>query len=246
MKKLVLHIPHSSTEIPILDGYVSSQEKIQQEILKLTDWYTDDLFDSNLDEKIIAPFSRIFCDVERFSDDELEVMYKFGMGALYEKFDDGETLRIVTQKLKEEVLNKFYWSHHNKLTDIVKKQLDDTDSCLIVDCHSFPSVPLTRALSQISERPDFNIGTDSFHTPKSIIDASVDYFESKGLSLGIDTPYSGSIVPMKYYQKEFKVTSIMLEVNRRLYLNEPTNEKSINYNITKEVVQGYLTMLRAL
>ena len=246
MKKLVLHIPHSSTEIPILDGYVSSQEKIQQEILKLTDWYTDDLFDSNLDEKIIAPFSRIFCDVERFSDDELEIMSKFGMGALYEKFDDGETLRIVTQKLREEVLNKFYWSHHNKFTAIVKKQLDDTDSCLIVDCHSFPSAPLTRALSQILERPDFNIGTDSFHTPKSIIDASIDYFESKGLSLGIDTPYSGSIVPMEYYQKESKVISIMLEVNRRLYLNEPTNEKSINYNKTKEVVQGYLNMLRAL
>jgi N-formylglutamate deformylase len=66
------------------------------------------------------------------------------------------------------------------------------------------------------------------------------------LSLGIDTPYSGSIVPMEYYQKESKVTSIMLEVNRRLYLNEPTNEKSINYNITKEFVQGYLTMLREL
>ncbi len=66
------------------------------------------------------------------------------------------------------------------------------------------------------------------------------------MSLGIDTPYSGSIVPMEYYQKESKVTSIMLEVNRRLYLNEPTNEKSINYNITKEFVQGYLTMLREL
>ena len=246
MKKLVLHIPHSSTEIPIFDGYVSSQEKIQQEILKLTDWYTDDLFDSNVDEKIITPFSRIFCDVERFSDDELEEMSKFGMGVLYEKFDDGETLRIVTQKLREEVLNNFYWSHHNIFSDIVKKQLDDTDSCLIVDCHSFPSAPLTSALSQISERPDFNIGTDSFHTPKSIIDASVDYFESKGLSLEINTPYSGSIVPMEYYQKESKVISIMLEVNRRLYLNEPTNEKSINYKKTKELVQGYLTMIREL
>lgn len=29
-------------------------------------------------------------------------------------------------------------------------------------------------------RPDFNIDKDSFHTPKSIIEASVEYFESKG------------------------------------------------------------------
>ena len=38
----------------------------------------------------------------------------------------------------------------------------------------------------------------------------------------------------------------MLEINRKLYLNEPTNEKSIDYNKTKEVVQGYLNLLRTL
>jgi N-formylglutamate deformylase len=244
MKKLVLHIPHSSTEIPLIDGYVSTQDELQQEIIKLTDWYTDDLFDSQVDDKIVAPFSRIFCDVERFADDELEVMYKFGMGVLYEKCDDGNQLRIVTPELKEEVLINYYWLHHKQLSNAVKNSLKQTGSCLILDCHSFPSFPLTRALSQISERPDFNIGTDSFHTPKSIIQASVDYFESKGFTLGIDTPYSGSIVPMEYYKKESKVISIMLEVNRRLYLNEPTNEKSEGYQRTKEIVQGYIKLLK--
>jgi N-formylglutamate amidohydrolase len=60
--------------------------------------------------------------------------------------------------------------------------------------------------------------------------------ETNGYTLGIDTPYSGSIVPMEYYQKDPRVTSIILEVNRRMYLNEPTNEKSQNYNKTKEIV----------
>ena len=64
--------------------------------------------------------------------------------------------------------------------------------------------------------------------------------------MGIDTPYSGSIVPMEYYQKDKRVSSIMLEVNRRLYLNEPTNEKSEGYNKTKEIVQGYMNLLRSL
>ena len=36
----------------------------------------------------------------------------------------------------------------------------------------------------------------------------------------------------------------MLEVNRRLYLKENTNEKSENYNKTKEIVQGYMNLLR--
>ena len=246
MRKLVLHIPHSSTEIPILDGYVSSHDEIQQEIVKLTDWYTDDLFDSQVDDKIVAPFSRIFCDVERFADDELEVMYKFGMGVLYVKFDNGNLLRVVSSELKQEVLKNYYWVHHALLSKAVKTSLEQTKSCLILDCHSFPANPLTRALVQDEIRPDFNIGTDSYHTPKHIIDESINYFESNGYTLGVDTPYSGSIVPMEYYQKEPRVTSIMLEVNRGLYLEENTNEKSDKYFKTKEIVQGYIKMLRLL
>ena len=246
MKKLVLHIPHSSTEIPLLGGYVSTQDEIQQEIIKLTDWFTDDLFDSLTDDKIVAPFSRIFCDVERFSDDELEVMSKFGMGVLYEKFDNGNLLRIVSPELKQEVLKNYYWLHHNKFNTVVKNHLELTGSCLILDCHSFPSSPLIRAIVRDEIRPDFNIGTDSFHTPKHIIDESINYFETKGYTLGIDTPYSGSIVPMEYYQKDPRVRSIMLEVNRGLYLKENTNEKSEGYSKTKEMVQGYMNLLRFL
>jgi N-formylglutamate amidohydrolase len=246
MRKLVLHIPHSSAVIPDFEGYVSTENEIQQEIIKLTDWYTDDLFDSELDDKIITPFSRIFCDVERFADDELEVMTKFGMGALYEKLDNGNQLRIVNPKLKSDVLNNYYWKHHNRLNTVVNNHLEQTKSCLILDCHSFPSSPLTRALVQDEIRPDFNIGTDSYHTPKYIIDESINYFETNGYTLGLDTPYSGSIVPMEYYQKDPRVTSIMLEVNRRMYLNEPTNEKSMNYQKTKEVVQDYIKILKSL
>ena len=49
---------------------------------------------------------------------------------------------------------------------------------------------------------------------------------------------------MEYYQKDKRVTSIMLEVNRALYLKGDTNNKSCDYNKTKEVVQGILTFLR--
>lgn len=246
MKQLILHIPHSSTDIPLSEGFVQYKQKIKQEIIKLTDWYTDDLFDSDIDERIIAPFSRVFCDVERFADDELELMSKVGMGVLYERFDSDEPLRIVTPKIRERILSEYYWKHHDQLTAAVDNQLTSENCSLIVDCHSFPSTPLLKAVNQEKNTPDFNIGTDEFHTPQKYIDASIDFFESKGYTLGIDWPYSGSIVPMKYYQKDKRVNSIMLEINRKLYLNEPSNEKSNRYFKTKEIVQGYLKMLRAL
>jgi len=242
MRKLILHIPHSSTNIPFYDGFVNDMDKIDREIVKLTDWFTDDLFSNEIDDAIIAPFSRIFCDVERFADDKLEVMSKFGMGVLYEKFDDEETLREVTPELRKRILKDFYWKHHETLSELVKTRLESNNSCLIVDCHSFPEKALNRSLNKTTFRPDFNIGTDSYHTPKKLIELSKRYFEELGYSLGIDEPYSGTMVPMEYYKKDDRVQSIMLEVNRKLYLD--VDKKSDGYEKTKAVVQGYLKLLK--
>ena len=198
MKNLILHIPHSSTNIPLKEGYCISDELLNQEILKLTDWFTDDLFENEIDRSIKAPFSRIYCDTERFSDDSQEIMAKYGMGVLYEKTDTGEPLRIVTPELRKIILDNYYWNHHNRLTESVQLQLEQFGSAKIVDCHSFPHKPHRRAIDQSGFRPDFNIGTDAFHTPQKWIKASVRFFEEKGYSLGVDQPYSGAIVPMPY------------------------------------------------
>jgi N-formylglutamate deformylase len=244
MKKLILHVPHDATSLPNQEGFILNDEKIQQEITKLTDWYTEDLFHSETDEMIVAPFSRIFCDVERFENDDEEVMSKVGMGVLYERFDDDELLRTVTPELREEVIQNYYRPHHSELTLAVKTQLDLEGNCLIVDCHSFPSTPLLKGLDQSTNPPDFNIGTDAFHTPQDLIDRAAAYFKDKGYSLGVDWPYSGTIVPMKFYKKDKRVQSIMLEVNRKLYLKEPGKEKSENYAATKVIVQGFLRAMK--
>jgi N-formylglutamate deformylase len=49
---------------------------------------------------------------------------------------------------------------------------------------------------------------------------------------------------LAHYQKNKKVNSIMLEVNRELYLNEPSNEKSERFNEIKEIVKSYLELIR--
>lgn len=244
MKKLLLHVPHATTSLPNQEGFIHNDEKIQQEITKLTDWHTDDLFYSDTDEMIVATFSRIFCDVERFENDVEEVMSKVGMGVLYERFDDDELLRTLTPEIREYVIQNYYRPHHKALTLAVQTQLDVEGGCLILDCHSFPSTPLIKGLDQSKNPPDFNIGTDAFHTPQNLIDCAISYFNDKEYSLGVDWPFSGTIVPMAFYKKDKRVQSIMLEVNRKLYLNEPGKEKSENYAATKEIVQGFLREMK--
>jgi len=243
MTKLILHVPHASDKIPITEGFVVDRKILDQEITKLTDWYTDDLFFFEDSIIIRSDFSRIFCDTERFSDDSQEVMAKYGMGVLYEKSDNGQVIREINPKLRAEILNNYYWPHHEKLNQAVNEQIKSNGKALIVDCHSFPSKPLNRDLNQEKPRPDFNIGTDSFHTPDSLIEISKIFFREKGYSLGIDWPYSGTIVPLNHYKKSKGVASIMLEVNRALYLNEPCNQKSSNYLVIKGVVAQYLEVI---
>ena len=43
MSQLILHIPHSSISIPLKDGYVVNDDVLNLELLKLTDWHTEDL-----------------------------------------------------------------------------------------------------------------------------------------------------------------------------------------------------------
>jgi N-formylglutamate amidohydrolase len=244
MKKLILHIPHASTHFPSTDGFILDQEKIQQEIIKFTDWYTNDLFYSATDEMVIAPFSRLFCDVERFANDEEESMSKFGMGALYQKFDDGSLLRTLNPEIRAHIMNDFYWKHHDQLTEVVDQQLEINGTALIIDCHSFPDIPFHYSVDKTSYRPDFNIGTDGYHTPVPLINLAEGFFRYKGYTVQIDEPYSGSIVPLTLYGKNENVQSIMLEINRRLYLNEPSNEKSARYEEIKSVVADFIGLMK--
>lgn len=243
--KIILHIPHSSFTVPLLDGYTVDRISLENEILKLTDWYTGDLFYSANDVIIEADFSRIFCDPERFTDDSIEVMAHYGMGVLYEKNDNGDEIRKITPELRNRILKDYYWKHHNKLVDAVNNQLQLFGKAIIIDCHSYPSIPLKRDLDKNPNRPDFNIGTDAFHTSQQLIDLSIDFFKSANYSLGIDWPYKGSIVPLEYYKKNRNVQTIMLEINRKLYLKEPTNEKSENYSEIKFITNEFIKAIKS-
>lgn len=242
--KLILHIPHSSEVIPNRNGYIVNNILLDNEILKLTDWYTDDLFGSDVDISVKAEFSRIFCDVERFADDSQEIMAQFGMGVLYEKSDAGETIRKISPAIRKEILNNYYWIHHKKLSQAIQDQLKANNRAVLIDCHSFPNTPFLRDLDQRSPRPDFNIGTDQFHTPEYLIETSLEFFKEKGYSLGIDWPYKGTIVPLEYYKKNKNVESIMLEINKSLYLREPGNERTDNYMDIKKVIREYLKIIK--
>lgn len=241
---LILHVPHASSHIPFTDGYLNP-ETTSQEILQLTDWYTDELFGNKRDTVIQADFSRVFCDVERFEQDEIEPMAVKGMGLAYTSCDDGTPLRQMTNELRIRIVNGHYMPHHQRLSDAVETCINVYGIARIIDCHSYPDIPLMRDLDQTRPRPDFNIGIDAFHTPPKWIELSKSFFEQHGFTLGIDWPYAGTMEPIKAYKSTTSVYSIMLEVNRKLYLQPGHPTKNNAFNQIRMVVQDWLSLIHS-
>jgi hypothetical protein len=112
--------------------------------------------------------------------------------------------------------------------------------CLIVDCHSFPSLALAYELDQTSERADICIGTDPFHTPPAICSAIVSAAKEEGYSVAVDAPFAGSLVPLASYRKDKRIMSVMIEVNRRLYMDEHSGSKTQNFEKVRAALGGFI------
>ena len=233
----LLHIPHSSASIPerLRKDFCCD---VGRELLAMTDWYTDDLFDLPA-EALIFPVSRLVCDVERFRSDEEEEMARIGMGAVYTSTHRMTPLRIPDREQREEILKEWYDPHHEALNGMVGERLARFGRCLIVDCHSFSPHPLPYERDQTPDRPEICIGTDPFHTPERLVSRLEEDFRTFGCRVARDRPYAGAMVPNLYYKRDPRVAAVMVEVNRGLYL-EGGSRKGAGYRRTKEMLARVL------
>ena len=246
---LVLHLPHASTVIPAaaLEDYCVPPDVLRHELARLTDWYTDELFgDRFAPEQIVrAHVSRLVVDVERFADDADEPCARLGMGAVYISTTDGTPLRRVSAERRVELMEAHYWPHHRALDSAARASLEAFGRCIIVDAHSFPTTPL-RTQRDFGVAPEIGIGTDPTHTSPALRDFAVAFFQHHGFSTGVDTPFSGTMVPNAYYQQDTRVQSIMIEVRRDLYLDEATTERGPGFRRVQAVLTEFRVGLEAL
>jgi N-formylglutamate amidohydrolase len=221
----IIHLPHASRAIPadVREAVCLSDSELEAQLDRLTDHYTDELFSAKHPDVIplVYPVSRFVVDPERFSEDVLEPMAMRGQGAVYTKTVDGLPFRNqLSLDDRNSLMDRFYWPHHNQLDHLAGTALAAHGRALIVDAHSFPSSPLPVDLDQSADRPDICIGSDEFHTPVELVDVIKVMFKDAGFSVGVNNPYCGTLVPNQFYGKDNRVKSVMIEINRRLYLQD--------------------------
>jgi N-formylglutamate amidohydrolase len=243
---LIFHIPHASVTVPpeARSGMVLTDAELAVELLRMTDRYTDEIFKHAVvdgDAAVVFPVSRLVVDPERFVDDDAEVMSQRGMGVVYLRRHDGLPLRANAMQ-KPSLIQDFYEPHHRALSELVSQHLRPFGRAIIIDCHSFPSVPLP--YEQDPRRPEICVGTDSFHTPQWLSTTLVSAFEGRGYSVLVDSPFSGTIVPAEYLGRSDRVLSIMIEIRRDLYMDEETGERNSNFSKIAEDIARALGVVR--
>jgi N-formylglutamate deformylase len=244
----VIHIPHASTRIPsdLRPPIVLDEAALAHELLVMTDRYTDELFEVSgaLARTIAFPVSRLVVDPERFPDDADEPMAQKGMGVIYERTASGELLRQhASPSERSALMDRYYHPHHAALESAVQRGLQEDGRCLLLDGHSFPSTALPYEFDQSPNRPDICIGADEFHSPGDLVELARGLFQSVGWHVEVNRPFAGAIVPLAFYQRDKRVESLMIEVNRGVYMDESTGIKRSNFN---EVRRAVLSVIGSL
>ena len=239
-KNLLLHIPHSSKGFP-KDSQFSFTDLDDEERL-LIDYYTDELFvptkETEHISSVVFPYCRLYCDVERLVNDPLD---KDGLGIRYiREVPTGRGHSFTIRGFNTEK-NAFslYADFHAMVSKTIVGMNEFPNRFLLIDCHSFSALP--NLLNSNPTDVDICIGYNDDDTcpDKEVIDNIAQYFKALDYKVGINEPFSNSktfSVPVKYH-------SIMIEINKRLYMNEQTLDKTEGFEKLKNEIQTLYSVL---
>jgi N-formylglutamate amidohydrolase len=228
--KIILSIPHAATDFPndAALGKWSDAQKLRAEMTVWTDFLTDKIFSPSGSSQqriatVVFPYSRYYCDVERLPDDPLEAI---GQGIIYEKLRDDSAVRTLTDAEKSAILRE--WKNYQKL--LASELVPDA---LLIDCHSFPEF--------IAPDIDICIGfnTDASRPSDAVLQTIRQHFEQFGHKVAFNTPFANAITP----QSDTTYKSLMIELNKKLYLRADLTQKPTAYKIHDQLDILYKKLL---
>ncbi len=115
---------------------------------------------------------------------------------------------------------------------------------ILVDCHSMPSVGVTR---DEPKRPDIVIGDRYGTSCASLLpDAVEETLMALGYSVGRNKPYAGGFITEHYGNPASGLHTIQLELNRAIYMDERRRERGPHFRKVAEDFMALADMLAAI
>jgi N-formylglutamate deformylase len=144
----------------------------------------------------------------------------------------GEAQEIYGRRLPvDEALARiegYYKPYHRALRRLVATCHRSFGEALLVDCHSMPS---SAPLREDRPRADIVIG-DRYGTScaPAVSDLIEDVLRRRGYHVMRNKPYAGGFITEHYGQPQSGIHAVQIEINRAIYMNERTYERTAGFD----------------
>lgn len=122
-------------------------------------------------------------------------------------------------------INGYYKPYHGALRGLVDETRNLFGFCILVDCHSMPSIGGPMDKDPGETRVDFVLG-DCFGTAcaPAVADAAERQLTGLGYVVTRNDPYAGGFTTRHYGRPAERCHTLQIEINRTLYMDEETIE----------------------
>ena len=238
---LVLASPHSGAAYP--EAFVAASPLDPLDLRRSEDCFVDELWlgAQALGVPLLrATFPRAFVDANRepfeldpeMFEDALppyvnvnSTRVAAGLGTLARVVASGKEIYCGKLLFADalERIETCYRPYHAALQGLIDATRERFGYCIVIDCHSMPSVGAPMDPDAGRGRADFILG-DGFGTTCDVsIAATVeDALESHGYRVTRNKPFAGGYTTRHYGHPDLGVHALQIETNRALYMDEET------------------------
>ncbi|MDX8520091.1 N-formylglutamate amidohydrolase [Mesorhizobium dulcispinae] len=238
--------PHSGRHYP--ERFLAMARLDRSAIRRSEDCYVDELFGGAIAlgaPMLAANFPRAYLDVNREPwelDPRMfaEPVPSFcnirsarvagGLGTVPKLVGEGLDIYPGRLPLAEAVgrIEAVYKPYHETLKRLLTRTHARFGYAVLIDCHSMPA---SIRVGDNGVRPDFIIG-DRFGISASaaLTETAIGLLTGMGYAVAHNRPYAGGFITEHYGRPARHLHALQIEVNRGLYMNERTFQKSAGFD----------------
>ncbi len=142
-------------------------------------------------------------------------------------------------------IETYHEPYHRTLSGLVDATVDAFGCCLVVDCHSMPSIAVPGTQTQI--QADIVLGDcHGSSCARDVTRLAETTLREAGLRVARNKPYAGGYTTRHYANPQAGIHTIQIEINRALYMNESTMERTEGFNTLARQIHSLIERLSAI
>ena len=258
---LVLDSPHSGRQFPDDFGAAVSEAELREG----EDCFVDELYAAGPEMGVpllAALWPRTYLDPNRHAGDvDLDLIEgrwsgeyrpsgkaKVGKALIWRTLEDGRPIyarRLLSEVVRKRIEN-FHSPYHRKIQELLNETHSRFGRAYHINCHSMRSVAGRQSSDREGNvRADIVLGDrDGTSCDPAFTEFVRRALVGMGYDVKVNDPYKGVELVRAYSDPKAGRHSLQIEINKRLYMNEKTLQKTDGFGVLQRNVSSLLKEIR--